>query len=124
MNLNWKMPGVYDALKQKLNKVWRRNKLVVSNYPERTKTRYQSGGTATLVTSLACHRVCDSGDDKYGRWLYVTLKGKNKRKIIVITAYRVCTNTLATAGENTCWMQQRCALQKKELQPRILGTSS
>eukprot|EP00957_Ditylum_brightwellii_P183589 13983938-Ditylum_brightwellii.AAC.1 len=65
-NLNWKMSGVYDAVKQKLNKVWRRNKLVVSNCPERTKMRYQPGGTATLVTSLACHRVCESGDDKYG----------------------------------------------------------
>ena len=60
-NLNWKMPGVFDVVKWKLNKVWRRNKLVVSNCPERTKTRYQPGGTATLVTSLACHRVCDSG---------------------------------------------------------------
>eukprot|EP00957_Ditylum_brightwellii_P103612 7893917-Ditylum_brightwellii.AAC.1 len=80
-NLSWKMPGVYDAVKRKLNKVWRRNKPVVSNCPERTKTRYQLGGTATLVTSSACHWVCDSGDDKYGRWSYVTLKGKNKHKI-------------------------------------------
>eukprot|EP00957_Ditylum_brightwellii_P115449 8805453-Ditylum_brightwellii.AAC.1 len=64
-NLNWKMPDVYDAMKQKLNKVWRRNKLVVSNCPERTKTRYQPGGTAALVTSSACHRICDSGGDKY-----------------------------------------------------------
>eukprot|EP00957_Ditylum_brightwellii_P072147 5483947-Ditylum_brightwellii.AAC.1 len=54
-NLNWKMPGVYDAVKQKLNKVWRRNKLAVSNCPERTKTRYQPGSTATLVISSACH---------------------------------------------------------------------
>eukprot|EP00957_Ditylum_brightwellii_P019716 1487657-Ditylum_brightwellii.AAC.1 len=66
-NLNWKMPGVYDAVKQKLNKVWTRNKLVVSNCPERTKMRYQPDSIAMLVTSSACHRVCDSGDDKYGR---------------------------------------------------------
>eukprot|EP00957_Ditylum_brightwellii_P010166 768426-Ditylum_brightwellii.AAC.1 len=56
MNLNWKMQDVYDAVKQKLNKVWRRNKIVVSNCPEKTKKRYQPDSTATLVTSLACHR--------------------------------------------------------------------
>eukprot|EP00957_Ditylum_brightwellii_P167883 12779877-Ditylum_brightwellii.AAC.1 len=43
--------------RQKLNKVWRRNKLVVSNCPERTKAIYQTGSTAVLVTSLACHRL-------------------------------------------------------------------
>eukprot|EP00957_Ditylum_brightwellii_P010136 765597-Ditylum_brightwellii.AAC.1 len=32
---------------------------------------------------------------------------------MVITAYRVCKNTLATSGENTCWMQQWRALCKK-----------
>eukprot|EP00957_Ditylum_brightwellii_P166054 12642797-Ditylum_brightwellii.AAC.1 len=56
MNLNWKMPGMHDMVKQKLNKVWRRKKLVVPNYPERTKMRYQPGSTSTLVTSLAYHR--------------------------------------------------------------------
>eukprot|EP00957_Ditylum_brightwellii_P174001 13247735-Ditylum_brightwellii.AAC.1 len=107
------MLGVYDEVKQKLNKVWKRNKLVVSNCLEQTKTKYQPGRTATLVTSSASHQVCDSGDDKYGCWLYVTLKGKNKHKVTVITAYKVCKNTLATAGENTYWMQQWCALHKK-----------
>eukprot|EP00957_Ditylum_brightwellii_P046217 3506933-Ditylum_brightwellii.AAC.1 len=41
------------------------------------------------------------------------MKGKNGRKITIVTAYRVCSNTLATAGPTICWMQQWRALQKK-----------
>eukprot|EP00957_Ditylum_brightwellii_P157698 12003074-Ditylum_brightwellii.AAC.1 len=34
-------------------------------------------------------------------------------KVSMSPTYRVCTNTLATAGENTCWMQQWRALRKQ-----------
>eukprot|EP00957_Ditylum_brightwellii_P141065 10746701-Ditylum_brightwellii.AAC.1 len=68
--------------------------------------KYQPGGTATLVAMSKINKVCASGSDKYRCWSFVTLKGKNKRKVTVITAYRVSKNSLATAGGNTCWMQQ------------------
>eukprot|EP00957_Ditylum_brightwellii_P052071 3949705-Ditylum_brightwellii.AAC.1 len=81
--------------------------------PELTKTKYQPRGTATLVTTSKINTVCASDGDKYGRWSFVMLKGKYKRKVTVITAHGVCQNTLATAGGNTCWMQQWYALWKK-----------
>eukprot|EP00957_Ditylum_brightwellii_P021542 1624090-Ditylum_brightwellii.AAC.1 len=82
------MPGVYEHVKKKLNKIWRKNKLVTSNCPERTKTKYQPGGTATLVTTSKINKVCASSSDKYGCWSFVVLRGKNKRKVTVITVYR------------------------------------
>ena len=112
-NTNWNIPGVYEDIKRKLNKVWKRNKLTTSNSYERTKTKYQPGGTATLITSKSVQRISNAGSDHLGRWSYVTLKGKNGRKITLVTAYRVCPNTLATAGPTTCWMQQWRALRKK-----------
>eukprot|EP00957_Ditylum_brightwellii_P208189 15356224-Ditylum_brightwellii.AAC.1 len=82
------MPGVYKQVKKNLNKVCRKNKLVTSSCLERTKTKYQPGGTATLVTTAKINTVCASGNDKYGRWSFVTLKGNHKWKVTVITAYR------------------------------------
>eukprot|EP00957_Ditylum_brightwellii_P177657 13532161-Ditylum_brightwellii.AAC.1 len=58
-------------------------------------------------------KVHASGADQFGQWSYVTLSGKNKRKVTVVTAYRVCKNSLATAEENTCQMQQWRSLRKQ-----------
>eukprot|EP00957_Ditylum_brightwellii_P059527 4520185-Ditylum_brightwellii.AAC.1 len=71
------MPGVYEQVKKKLNKVWRKSKLMASNCLEWTKTKYQPGGTATLVTTSKINTVCSSGSDKYGHWSFVMLKGKH-----------------------------------------------
>eukprot|EP00957_Ditylum_brightwellii_P069549 5281880-Ditylum_brightwellii.AAC.1 len=66
--------------------------------------------------------VCASGTDKYGRWSFVMLKGKYKRKVTVITASKVCKNTLGTAGGNTC---NNVALYgKKASKPLIPANSS
>eukprot|EP00957_Ditylum_brightwellii_P073741 5604003-Ditylum_brightwellii.AAC.1 len=72
-----------------------------SNSYERTKTKHQPGGTATLITSKSVQRVSNSSSDSLRRWSYVTMKGKNGRKITMVTTYRVCSNTLATAGPTT-----------------------
>eukprot|EP00957_Ditylum_brightwellii_P043769 3319269-Ditylum_brightwellii.AAC.1 len=61
-------------------------------------------------------QVCDSGRDKLGRWSYITIKGKKNRKVTVISAYRVCDNSIATAGPTTCWKQQWHQLRKRGYQ--------
>eukprot|EP00957_Ditylum_brightwellii_P167302 12735796-Ditylum_brightwellii.AAC.1 len=53
----------------------------MSNYPERTKTKYQPRGIATLVTMAKINTVCNSGTDKYDQWSFVMLKGKHKWKL-------------------------------------------
>eukprot|EP00957_Ditylum_brightwellii_P078237 5948881-Ditylum_brightwellii.AAC.1 len=110
------MPRVYSDVKNKLRKVWHHNKLTTSNCPERTKSRYQPGGTATLITNRVTQKVHDSGADQFGRWSFITLDGTHKRKMTVVMAYRVCKNTLAMAGENTCWMQQWRSLCKQGME--------
>eukprot|EP00957_Ditylum_brightwellii_P200993 15321558-Ditylum_brightwellii.AAC.1 len=37
---------------------------------------------------------------------FVTIKGKKNWNVMVISAYRVCNNSLATTGPCTCWKQQ------------------
>ena len=100
-------------MKEVFNKVWRKNKLVTSNSPERTTTAYQPGGTTTLVVNKWVSHICGSGQDALGRWSYITLKGKQERKVTIISAYRVCENSLDQAGPTTCWKQQWRQLRKK-----------
>eukprot|EP00957_Ditylum_brightwellii_P154822 11783137-Ditylum_brightwellii.AAC.1 len=66
-NKNWLQTGVYNNIKQVLNKVWKRNKLSTSNSKECTTLEFQPGGTATLVTDRWTSHVCNSGRDKAGR---------------------------------------------------------
>eukprot|EP00957_Ditylum_brightwellii_P182708 13916697-Ditylum_brightwellii.AAC.1 len=62
---------------------------------------YQPGGTATFITDKWLSQVCDSGQDKLGRWSYVTVKGKKNQKVMIVSAYRVCDNCVAQAGPTT-----------------------
>eukprot|EP00957_Ditylum_brightwellii_P020106 1516739-Ditylum_brightwellii.AAC.2 len=61
------MPGVYSDVKKKLRKVWLHNKITTSNCPEQTKSRYQSGGTATLITNQVTRKVHASSADQFGQ---------------------------------------------------------
>eukprot|EP00957_Ditylum_brightwellii_P015662 1181888-Ditylum_brightwellii.AAC.1 len=107
------MPGAYNEVKTKLSKVWKKNKLVTLHTKEQTNTIYQPGGTATLLTIKAIFRAHDSGKDKWGRWSHITLRGQNGRKVTFVSAYQVCDNNLSTAGLNTAWMQQWCAMKRE-----------
>eukprot|EP00957_Ditylum_brightwellii_P039800 3013512-Ditylum_brightwellii.AAC.1 len=75
-NRNWKRVGACNAIKKVFSKVWRKNKLVTSNSPERTSTAYQPEGTAAVVFDKWVSQVCNSGSNTLGRWSYTTLKGK------------------------------------------------
>eukprot|EP00957_Ditylum_brightwellii_P054853 4157524-Ditylum_brightwellii.AAC.1 len=80
--------------------------MITSNYKERTESLYQPGGTATVVLDKWVSMIKDSGKDAAGIWLWVTYGGSQTQQITVISAYRVCKNTIAEAGLSTAWMQQ------------------
>eukprot|EP00957_Ditylum_brightwellii_P079538 6047680-Ditylum_brightwellii.AAC.1 len=96
----------YTKNKHIINKVWQKNKLETTSSKEQTKTDFQPGGTATLITDKWLSYVCNLGRDEAGRWSYIMLKGTKNRKVTVISAYRVCKNQLSQAGPSTCWKQQ------------------
>eukprot|EP00957_Ditylum_brightwellii_P108244 8258491-Ditylum_brightwellii.AAC.1 len=64
--------------------------------------QYQPGGTSTFITDKWMSQVCGSGWDKFGRWSYITIKGKKNPRVTIISAYQVCENSIATAGLTTC----------------------
>eukprot|EP00957_Ditylum_brightwellii_P099672 7592419-Ditylum_brightwellii.AAC.1 len=62
------------------NKVWCKIKIVTSNSQERTKRDYQPGGMAKVVVDKSVSQVCNTRSDILGRWPYVIIKGRKKRK--------------------------------------------
>ena len=55
-----------------------------------------------MAIGVHCGRVYKRGSDKYGRFTWMALRGKDNTGIIVVTAYRPCR----TLGENTSYIRQ------------------
>jgi hypothetical protein len=66
-----------------------------SRAPEPFLSKYQAGGTLTAVCGNWISRIIQKGKDPYGfgRWSYVTLRGRSDKKITIITAYNATPST-------------------------------
>jgi hypothetical protein len=107
-NTNWDHPRSHQVLKQLTSKTWLHSAYIPSNMREELKGTSQPGGTLTMVTGHLTSRVIKKGTDPYGlgQWSYITLSGKDGDTITCITAYRVCTQSVLSAGPRTSTAQQ------------------
>ena len=64
------------------------------------------GGLLTWTIGNWLGRIIDSGSDKLGRWTYVTMTGKNNRKLTIYTLYQVCDQK-HHSGNCTIYLQQQ-----------------
>jgi len=70
-------------------------------------------------------RHSKSGADKWGRFSWITLRGKNSKKLYVVTAYRVCqaNGTTPSSRESTTahWQQVKAMIKQgyRDPDPRI-----
>jgi hypothetical protein len=73
-----------------------------------SKKAYKPGGTMTISSGQLASRHLETGTDSsgMGRFNYQTFNGANGSKIIFITAYRVCFQTIENAGETTSFFHQ------------------
>ena len=69
---------------------------------------YQPGGTAIISTNKISPRITDSGVDPQGmgRWSYITINGRNKKKLTIISAYRAGKTRIQKSGPSTAFTQQ------------------
>jgi hypothetical protein len=53
-------------------------------------------------------RGMDKGEDPMGlgRWSYITLRGKGTKRVVIVTAYNVCTTHNSNSGDTTAYKQQ------------------
>jgi hypothetical protein len=82
---------------------------------EKFESDYQPGGTVSLVTGKWTSRNIEKGSDSYGlgRWSFMVLWETRGRRILIVTAYRVCAQTLQSCGVTTATAQQFRQLMQK-----------
>ncbi len=67
---------------------------------------YKPGGTLLMAIGPCTIRILKQSHDKLlGRWSFIKLAGQNHKRLIIVTAYRVC-NQQFDAASNTSTAQQ------------------
>ena len=64
------------------------------------------GGTLAGIMGRWSSMFDTRGSDKQGRWSWILLNGKGSKKILLVSAYRVCQDSPSSAGQSTAYMQQ------------------
>jgi len=110
-NTAWK-PTTLQAIDSQCNSVFKHKKLATSSSKEKSDHRYQPGGTLTLALGKWASRVISRGhDEPLGRWSFLELVGQHNKRIMMISAYRVC-NQQFDATSNTVTAQQTRIMQQ------------
>jgi len=117
-NLNWS-DGIRQPIYRLFQKAFMHTKITTSNSTQSNDGSYQPGGTFLVTLGCYAARVTSTSTDLtgMGRWAYHELIGKNNKRYLIITAYRV-GNQRPTIGTNTAYTQQyNVLLEQNELNP-------
>jgi len=107
-NINWDNHRALGKFHGMLHKVWKHSKVSKSHTKDAFLSEIQPGGTTTMVYNKWTSRVIESGVDPFGlgRWSFLTIRGRGDIKVLIVTAYRVCKQTVQSAGTKTSTAQQ------------------
>lgn len=112
---NWGHRSSHEILKGLLRKTWKHSSYSISYTKEEFKGLTQPGGTANIIAENWTSRVMEKGTDPYGlgRWSYAVLRGSARKKLMIITAYRVCIQSASSTGPTTLTAQLFRKLSKQ-----------
>jgi hypothetical protein len=106
-NRNWRDGRSRNEIKRRFREFWLMTSIAVSSSTEHGDRPYQPGGTMTVVGEpWACRAKAAEHESDMGRWNEIVISGRKGKSVMVITAYRVCKNSVATAGPTTSYAQQ------------------
>jgi hypothetical protein len=119
-NSNWSLPHQQSQLHHPLRSTWSNSVSQVSSAEETFLSSYQPGGTATILCSRWATRVIEKGQDHLGmgRWSCITLRGKQNKKVTIVTVYNCGYST----GLKTACQQQTRILFKLFRNNNLPGT--
>ena len=126
VNLDVTKPAVRYNLQEKAKALDKSSHLIMAGSRTTTHNRIaKRGGLLTWTRGNWSGRIINSGRDTLGRWTYITMGGKNNKKITIYTIYRVCDQKHGS-GNCTVYMQQENDLKtdnRKMCDPReaLLG---
>jgi hypothetical protein len=118
--IDWKKHQPPNRCRQILDSFGQHSRLITSTSDIHSDSVLQFGGTCTGVTGKWSGRIASQGMDTHGlgRWSYITITGKNGRKILITTLYQTCKSRIAAVGTKTVYAQQWHLLrQQGDLHP-------
>ena len=113
-NKNWSHPKGIKYIRKKIQKYWKRSNIIESNIEIKRKQHYQPGGTAITATNNITPIIIERGENKFGLgwWTYITINGRNKKKLTVISPYQPCSTTIQASDSTTAYTQQWYKMEK------------
>jgi hypothetical protein len=106
-NRNWRNTRFANDVKRRFRDFWKMTCIAMSSSTEHGGRIYQPGGTMTVVGEpWACRAKAAKPESNMGRWNEIMITGRKGKSVMLITAYRVCKNSAATAGPTTAFAQQ------------------
>jgi hypothetical protein len=116
--LNMQNKDVFKSCEAISKRYHNQTKFIASSAtPIECNSKYQPGGTATILNDPYMGRICRiAKDDKLGRWSIVSLKGKQEKQVTFITAYQVNNDSVHRASERSTWKQQHNLLRMEGIQ--------
>ena len=88
------------------------SRLVMAASKQKTSTLYKPGGTAILTCNATTSQIKSHTRDRMGRWVSISLTGAHNRRIRIIAAYQVCSNS--RQGTHTAASQQRSQIIEEQ----------
>ncbi len=102
-NTNWNLRSSLSQISWIIKPIWQCSCTQTSHLDDNFESTYPPGGTLTTICNNWTSRILEKGADPYGlgRWSCFILQGKGTVKIVLITAYQVCSTTISTLGPTT-----------------------
>ena len=97
-----------DKFRNTIEKQWKGASVTTSETNLPWHSSYKPGAIAIITDSLIRPRKTKSGKDNHGlgRWSFITLQGRDGRKLTIISAYKVCSTPIDPTKTNTALTQQ------------------
>jgi hypothetical protein len=95
------------------NHIFQQYKIELGSSELQTVSTYKPGGTAIIAQGDATGRITAQDSDKYGRWFYLHLQGKDDKTITYITVYQVYAKPTSLQGI-TAYHQQIIAFKREK----------
>ena len=106
-NINWTNQTLSSTFRSIMKKYWPKTTIATSNMITSYSTKYQPGGTMSLLgNNWAGGASAFSDPSGMGRWSEIRIKGRQQQQIIFLTVYRVTQTTIQKAGPTTSYFKQ------------------
>ena len=112
-NLDTTQTQVRSILYDTMRHHWPRNRITLGTSPIPFTSMFKPGGTMIMATNSITGRMVGQTIDKWGRWVSQTYRGREARRITVISVYQVVAKT-SRVGTSTADAQQRSLLLKTQ----------